>query len=73
MPPAFVYLDLGNVVVLFDRGRAFAAMAAVSGAGAALVEDLGDGEVLPRARRRRGVAGVEERRPALDREDDVAR
>lgn len=39
MPPAFVYLDLGNVVVLFDRGRAFAAMAAVSGAGAALVEE----------------------------------
>jgi len=39
MPPAFIYLDLGNVVVLFDRRRAFAGMAAVSGADQRLVEE----------------------------------
>ena len=33
MPPAFIYLDLGNVVFWFDRERAFRQMAGVSGAG----------------------------------------
>ncbi len=32
MPPAFVYLDLGNVVALFDREQAFRQMATVCGA-----------------------------------------
>jgi FMN phosphatase YigB (HAD superfamily) len=31
MPPAFVYLDLGNVIADFDRDRAFRQMAAVCG------------------------------------------
>jgi putative hydrolase of the HAD superfamily len=38
MRPAFVYLDLGNVVFTFDRGRAFRQMAAECGADAATVE-----------------------------------
>jgi len=37
MPPAFVYLDLGNVIAPFDRQRAFDRMAAVCGADAAAV------------------------------------
>lgn len=37
MPPAFIYFDLGNVVFFFDRDRAFAQMAAVSGADVAAV------------------------------------
>ena len=40
MPPAFIYLDLGNVVFFFDRDRSFAEMAAVSGADAATVRDV---------------------------------
>lgn len=38
MPPAFIYLDLGNVIVFFERDRAFTQMAAVSGADKAAVE-----------------------------------
>lgn len=37
MPPAFIYFDLGNVLFFFDRDRAFAQMAAVSGADVAAV------------------------------------
>lgn len=37
MPPAFVYLDLGNVVAMFDRDRAFRRMAAACGTDAARV------------------------------------
>ena len=40
MPPAFIYLDLGNVVFFFDRDRSFAEMAAVSGTDAATVRDV---------------------------------
>jgi putative hydrolase of the HAD superfamily len=32
MPPAFIYLDLGNVIALFDRERAFRQMADACGA-----------------------------------------
>jgi putative hydrolase of the HAD superfamily len=39
MPPAFVYLDLGNVIALFDRERAFQQMAAASGAPVPNVRD----------------------------------
>lgn len=39
MPPAFIYLDLGNVIFFFDRDRAFRQMAAASGADTAAVED----------------------------------
>lgn len=38
--PEFVFLDLGNVLFAFDRARAFRQMAAVSGATAALVEEV---------------------------------
>lgn len=38
MPPAFVYLDLGNVIFRFDRGRAFRQMAAECGADPAAIE-----------------------------------
>lgn len=37
MPPAFVYLDLGNVIAMFDRERAFRQMAEVCGAPASAV------------------------------------
>lgn len=37
--PAFVYFDLGNVLFAFDRARAFAQMAVVSGADAAAIEE----------------------------------
>lgn len=37
MPPAFVYFDLGNVIAMFDRERAFRRMAEVCGADAARV------------------------------------
>jgi FMN phosphatase YigB (HAD superfamily) len=37
MPPAFIYLDLGNVVFFFDRDRSFARMAEVSGTDPATV------------------------------------
>ena len=40
MPPAFIYLDLGNVVFFFDRDRSFAQMAAVSGADEATVRGV---------------------------------
>jgi hypothetical protein len=36
--PEFVYLDMGNVIVSFDRDRAFRQMAAVCGADSELVE-----------------------------------
>lgn len=36
--PEFVFLDLGNVLFAFDRGRAFRQMAAVSGATTEAVE-----------------------------------
>lgn len=36
--PAFVYLDLGNVIVTFDRDRAHRQMAAVAGTSLATVE-----------------------------------
>ncbi len=39
MPPAFVYLDLGNVMALFDRERAFRQMAAVCGAGVTTIRE----------------------------------
>lgn len=38
--PAFVYFDLGNVLFVFDRPRAFRQMAAVSGADAGLIHDV---------------------------------
>jgi putative hydrolase of the HAD superfamily len=37
MPPAFIYLDLGNVVFFFDHDRSLAQMAAVSGTDPASV------------------------------------
>jgi putative hydrolase of the HAD superfamily len=37
MPPAFVYFDLGNVLAMFDRDRAFRQMADVCGASAGAV------------------------------------
>jgi glucose-1-phosphatase len=40
MRPAFIYLDLGNVVVFFDRERAFRQMAAASGADVGTVRDV---------------------------------
>jgi FMN phosphatase YigB (HAD superfamily) len=39
MPPAFVYLDLGNVIATFDRDRAFRQMAAVCGTDVDRVEE----------------------------------
>ena len=39
MPPAFVYLDLGNVIATFDRERAFRAMAVACGADVTAVRD----------------------------------
>ncbi len=39
MPPAFVYLDLGNVIAMFDRERAFRQMASVCGAPVPTVRD----------------------------------
>ena len=39
MPPAFVYFDLGNVLAMFDRDRAFRQMADVCGADRAVVRD----------------------------------
>lgn len=39
MPPAFVYFDLGNVLAMFDRDRAFCQMADVSGATPAAVRE----------------------------------
>ena len=35
--PEFVFLDLGNVIVSFDRERSIEQMAAESGAAAALI------------------------------------
>jgi putative hydrolase of the HAD superfamily len=45
VPPAFVYFDLGNVLAMFDRDRAFARMSDVCGADpkavrAAVMKDL---------------------------------
>jgi putative hydrolase of the HAD superfamily len=40
MQPAFVYLDLGNVIFSFDRQRAFRQMAEASGADPARIETL---------------------------------
>jgi len=37
MPPAFVYFDLGNVLAMFDRDRAFRQMAEACGADRAAV------------------------------------
>lgn len=37
MPPAFIYLDLGNVVFFFDRDRSFVQMADASGTDASMV------------------------------------
>jgi FMN phosphatase YigB (HAD superfamily) len=39
MRPAFIYLDLGNVLFHFDRDRAFRQMAAVCGADAGTVRE----------------------------------
>jgi len=39
MPPSFVYFDLGNVLAMFDREKAFRKMAEVSGAPVAAVRD----------------------------------
>ncbi len=39
MPPAFIYLDLGNVIADFDRDRAFRQMAAVCGTDTELVRE----------------------------------
>lgn len=39
MTPAFIYLDLGNVVFFFDRDRSFAQMAEVSGADPTVIRD----------------------------------
>ena len=38
--PEFVYLDMGNVIVSFDRDRAFRQMAGVSGGDAATLHDV---------------------------------
>ena len=38
MPPAFIYFDLGNVLLTFDRQRAFRQMAEVAGISADQVE-----------------------------------
>lgn len=38
--PEFVFLDLGNVIVSFDRDRAFRQMAAVSGADVAAIHTV---------------------------------
>jgi FMN phosphatase YigB (HAD superfamily) len=40
MPPQFIYFDLGNVLCLFDRERAFGRMSAVSGADPRLIRDV---------------------------------
>lgn len=40
MRPAFIFFDLGNVLFTFDRERAFARMAAVSGGDQARVRDV---------------------------------
>lgn len=40
MPPAFVFFDLGNVLVLFDRPRSIRQMAAVSRADERTVADV---------------------------------
>jgi len=40
MQPEFVYLDLGNVVFSFDRGRAFRQMAEVCGAEPSRIETV---------------------------------
>ncbi len=39
MPPSFIYFDLGNVLAMFDREKAFRQMAKVCGAPAAAVRD----------------------------------
>ncbi|MFM7242955.1 MAG: HAD family hydrolase [Planctomycetaceae bacterium] len=47
MPPAFVFFDLGNVLVLFDRPRSIRQMAAVSRADErAVAEVVHDAELL---------------------------
>ena len=38
--PEFVFLDMGNVIVSFDRDRAFRQMAAVSGSDTATIRDV---------------------------------
>ena len=38
--PEFVFLDMGNVIVSFDRDRAFRQMAAVSGGDPATIRDV---------------------------------
>ena len=49
MPPAFIYLDLGNVVFFFDRERSFARMAEVSGTDPVSVHRVVMGEGLQAA------------------------
>lgn len=39
MPPSFIYFDLGNVLAMFDREKAFRKMAEVCGASVAAVRD----------------------------------
>lgn len=39
MPPAFIYFDLGNVLAMFDRDRAFRQMADVCGTSADAVRE----------------------------------
>lgn len=49
MRPEFIYFDLGNVIVSFDRGRAFRQMAAVCGVEPAAIEDVVMGQGLQEA------------------------
>jgi len=55
MRPEFVFLDLGNVIVSFDRERSFRQMAAVAGIDAPVVEEALETHRLPEALERGAI------------------